>query len=85
MSKTDIRYLTPIDIEVKKEKYCRFKKAGIKKINLYFSKIPKKSSSSYQEIKTHCSYALRYRFIQKIKNLIRHGCYIKPRRRACRR
>jgi small subunit ribosomal protein S18 len=33
MSKSDIRYLTPIDIEVKKEKYCRFKKAGIKYID----------------------------------------------------
>ena len=33
MSKTDIRYLTPIDIEVKKDKYCRFKKAGIKYID----------------------------------------------------
>ena len=33
MSKTDIRYLTPIDIEVKKEKYCSFKKAGIKYID----------------------------------------------------
>ena len=33
MSKTDIRYLTPIDIEVKKEKYCRFKKSGIKYID----------------------------------------------------
>ena len=30
---SDIRYLTPIDIEVKKEKYCRFKKNGIKYID----------------------------------------------------
>ena len=29
----DIRYLTPISIEVKKDKYCRFKKAGIKYID----------------------------------------------------
>lgn len=29
----DIRYLTPINIEVKKDKYCRFKKAGIKYID----------------------------------------------------
>jgi small subunit ribosomal protein S18 len=29
----DIRYLTPISIEVKKEKYCRFKKSGIKYID----------------------------------------------------
>ena len=26
----DIRYLTPINIDIKKEKYCRFKKSGIK-------------------------------------------------------
>ena len=30
---SDIRYLTPIDIEVKKTKYCRFKKSGIKFID----------------------------------------------------
>jgi small subunit ribosomal protein S18 len=29
----DIRYLTPISIEVKKDKYCRFKKMGIKHID----------------------------------------------------
>ena len=29
----DIRYLTPINIEVKKDKYCRFKKLGIKYID----------------------------------------------------
>lgn len=32
-SNNDIRYLTPINIEVKKDKYCRFKKAGIKYID----------------------------------------------------
>lgn len=29
----DVRYLTPIPVEVKKQKYCRFKKAGIKFID----------------------------------------------------
>lgn len=29
----DIRYLAPISIEVKKDKYCRFKKMGIKYID----------------------------------------------------
>ncbi|ANW95280.1 30S ribosomal protein S18 [Wenyingzhuangia fucanilytica] len=33
-SKGDVRYLTPLDIETKKEaKYCRFKKKGIKYID----------------------------------------------------
>ena len=27
---TDIRYLTPIAVDVRKKKYCRFKKTGIK-------------------------------------------------------
>ena len=33
MSQNDIRYLTPINIEIRKEKYCRFKKSGIKFID----------------------------------------------------
>lgn len=33
MSNSEIRYLTPISIEIKKEKYCRFKKSGIKYID----------------------------------------------------
>ena len=30
---SEIRYLTPPTVEVKKKKYCRFKKAGIKYID----------------------------------------------------
>ena len=30
---SDIRYLTPINIEVQRAKYCRFKRAGIKYID----------------------------------------------------
>lgn len=33
MANSDIRYLNPINIEIKKEKYCRFKKSGIKFID----------------------------------------------------
>jgi len=29
----EIRYLNPLTVEVKKKKYCRFKKAGIKYID----------------------------------------------------
>lgn len=32
-NQSEIRYLTPPPIEVKKSKYCRFKKAGIKYID----------------------------------------------------
>lgn len=30
---SEIRYLTPSTVEVKKKKYCRFKKAGIKYVD----------------------------------------------------
>jgi len=30
---TEIRYLAPIAVDIKKKKYCRFKKAGIKYID----------------------------------------------------
>ena len=33
MAQNDIRYLTPINIDIKKSKYCRFKKSGIKFID----------------------------------------------------
>jgi len=33
MAQNDVRYLTPINNEIKKEKYCRFKKSGIKFID----------------------------------------------------
>ena len=33
MSNSEIRYLTPIEIEENREKYCRFKKLGIKYID----------------------------------------------------
>ena len=32
-NQTEIRYLNPPTVEVKKKKYCRFKKAGIKYID----------------------------------------------------
>jgi len=33
MANSDIRYLTPINIEIKKDKYCRFLRSGIKYVD----------------------------------------------------
>lgn len=33
MAQNDIRYLNPINIEIKKNKYCRFQKSGIKYVD----------------------------------------------------
>ena len=34
---SEIRYLTPPSVDVKKKKYCRFKKSGIKYICLLYT------------------------------------------------
>jgi small subunit ribosomal protein S18 len=33
MAQNDVRYLNPINIEIKKNKYCRFKRSGIKYVD----------------------------------------------------
>jgi len=33
LNDVEIRYLTPVAVDVKKKKYCRFKKSGIKYID----------------------------------------------------
>lgn len=30
MAQNDVRYLNPVNIDIKKDKYCRFQKSGIK-------------------------------------------------------
>ena len=32
-TQSEIRYLTPLSVDVKKKKYCRFKRSGIKYID----------------------------------------------------
>ena len=32
-NQSEIRYLTPLSVDVKKKKYCRFKRSGIKYID----------------------------------------------------
>jgi small subunit ribosomal protein S18 len=39
---SEIRYLTPPSVEVKKKKYCRFKKSGIKYIDYKYPEFLKK-------------------------------------------
>ena len=54
-SQSEIRYLTPLSVDVKKKKYCRFKRSGIKYIDYkdpeflqeILKRTRKNSSSSY--------------------------------------
>ncbi len=56
---SEIRYLTPPSVDVKKKKYCRFKKSGIKYIDYKDPEFLKKFLNEYYryffEVPTSCS------------------------------
>ena len=43
-TQSEIRYLTPLSVDTKKKKYCRFKRSGIKYIDYKDPEFLKKSS-----------------------------------------
>ena len=43
---SEIRYLTPLSVDVKKKKYCRFKRSGIKYIDYKDPEFLRSSSTS---------------------------------------
>ena len=45
-NQSEIRYLNPPTVEVKKKKYCRFKKAGIKYVDYRTRSFSRNSSTS---------------------------------------
>lgn len=45
-NQSEIRYLNPPTVEVKKKKYCRFKKAGIKYVDYKDAEFSRNSSTS---------------------------------------
>ena len=67
---SEIRYLTPPSVDVKKKKYCRFKKSGIKYIDYkdpeflkkFLNEQGKDPSSPY------------YRYFSEVPTSYRAGC-----------
>ena len=39
-AQSEIRYLNPVSVDVKKKKYCRFKKLGIKYVDYNLAILP---------------------------------------------
>ena len=66
---TDIRFLTPIAVENKKKKYCRFKKSGIKYIDYKDPEFLKKFLNEQGKIlpRRITGTSLKYQVAQAIK------------------
>ena len=90
-NESEIRYLTPPTVDVKKKKYCRFRKARIKFIDYKDPEFLKKFLNEQGKIlprritckksKTPCFVALRNRFDEIIKRRTRNADYIIDRYR----
>ena len=78
---SEIRYLTPPSVDVKKKKYCRFKKSGIKYIDYKDPEFLKKFLNEQGKILprriTGTSLKFQRRVAQAVKNLIMNEVNVK--------
>jgi len=64
---SEIRYLTPLSVDVKKKKYCRFKKNGIKYIDFKDPEFLKKFLNEQGKILPRRSLKFQRRIAQAVK------------------
>ncbi len=73
---SEIRYLTPINIEVKKEKYCRFRRAGIKYVDYKDPKFLLKFVNEQGKILPRRVTGTSIKFQRKVATAVKRGRHI---------
>ena len=72
----DIRYLNPVTVEVKKKKYCRFKKAGIKYVDYKDAEFLKKFLNEQGKILPRRLTGTSLKFQNKVAQAIKRARHI---------
>ncbi len=72
----DIRYLNPVTVEVKKKKYCRFKKAGIKYIDYKDAEFLKKFLNEQGKILPRRLTGTSLKFQKKVAQAIKRARHL---------
>ncbi|MBO6223100.1 MAG: 30S ribosomal protein S18 [Bacteroidales bacterium] len=72
----DIRYLNPVTVEVKKKKYCRFKKAGIKYVDYKDAEFLKKFLNEQGKILPRRLTGTSLKFQKKVAQAIKRARHI---------
>ena len=75
-SDNDIRYLTPISIETTKEKYCRFKKAGIKYIDYKDTELLKKFLNSHGRVLSSKRTGVSSKYQRMLKEAVKRARFM---------
>ena len=73
---SEIKYLTPITVDVKKKKYCRFKKAGIKYIDYKDADILKKFDTEQGKILPRRITGTSNKFQKKVSQAIKRARHL---------
>ena len=58
-AQSEIRYLTPPSVDVKKKKYCRFKKSGIKFLNEQGKILPRRITGTSLKFQRRIAQAVK--------------------------
>ena len=72
----DIRYLNPVHVEVKKKKYCRFKKAGIKYVDYKDAEFLKKFLNEQGKILPRRITGTSLKFQKKVSQAVKRARHL---------
>ena len=75
-NQSEIRYLNPPTVEVKKKKYCRFKKAGIKYVDYKDAEFLKKFLSEQGKILPRRLTGTSQKFQKKVATAVKRARHL---------
>ena len=75
-NQSEIRYLNPPTVEVKKKKYCRFKKAGIKYVNYKDAEFLKKFLNEQGKILPRRLTGTSQKFQKKVATAVKRARHL---------
>lgn len=75
-SQSEIRYLNPPTVEVKKKKYCRFKKAGIKYVDYKDAEFLKKFLNEQGKILPRRITGTSMKFQKKVAQAVKRARHL---------
>lgn len=75
-NQSEIRYLNPPTVEVKKKKYCRFKKAGIKYVDYKDAEVLKKFLNEQGKILPRRLTGTSQKFQKKVATAVKRARHL---------
>lgn len=75
-TQSEIRYLTPPSVDVKKKKYCRFKKAGIKYVDYKDAEFLKKFLNEQGKILPRRLTGTSQKFQKKVATAVKRARHL---------